>query len=143
MGYIDYRICLGHIYKFKKILFINQFQSVIFCITLIETVIFSTFANTTKRVHQLAFYHSYAISQSKIYLHRTRPKAIGSLPRILNTLIIINGIWADLIRILLIYTKNKNHIQTGKLGRWYNNWDIIILCSLTKPHYYIEISLFR
>lgn len=38
MGYIDYRICLGHIYKFKKILFINQFQSVIFCITLIDSI---------------------------------------------------------------------------------------------------------
>jgi len=39
MGYIDYRICLGHIYKFKKILFINQFQSVIFSITLIDTIL--------------------------------------------------------------------------------------------------------
>lgn len=90
MGYIDYRICLGHIYKFKKILFINQFQSVIiFRITLIETPpIFSTFANTTKRVQQLAFYNGYAISQSKkkyIYIYTEQDQRLPGHCRVFRT----------------------------------------------------------
>lgn len=98
-------------YKFKKILFVNRFQSIIF-IALVDYSL-DLCEHNNIICSAISVLQRTAISQSKIYLHRTRPKATGSLPCIPNTLIKWYVVLI-IIQILLIYTK-KNRNKTSIL----------------------------